>query len=221
MNKYKIVIKHISLDKNQSVILNDINLELNPQSKSVIAGKSGSGKTSLLRLINRLEEPTEGSIHYDGINIFDINVLELRKKITLVPQIPIVLDYTVQDNLTVQSKLGIAPYPATSTMIQTLELCELSEDFLHKNAEDLSVGEKQRVCIARSIINSPDVLLLDEPTSSLDKGNSVSILQLINNLNKELGITIILVTHKIEESKFLNGDFYTLSDGHIHRGLIN
>ena len=106
-------------------------------------------------------------------------------------------------------------------MIQTLELCGLSEQFLHKNAEELSVGEKQRVCIARSIINSPDVLLLDEPTSSLDKDNSVSILQLINNLNKELGITIILVTHKIEESKFLNGDYYTLSDGHIYKGLIN
>ena len=109
MNKYKIVIKHIGLNKNQSVIFNDINLELSPQSKSVIAGKSGSGKTSLLRLINRLEEPTEGSIYYDGVNIIDINVLELRKKVTLVSQIPIVLDYTVQDNLTVQSKLGITP----------------------------------------------------------------------------------------------------------------
>lgn len=219
MNKLKLELKNVSYKQNQSIILNNFNLQLKSQSKSIIIGKSGSGKTSLLRLINRLEEPTEGSIYYNDININDINVLDLRKKITLVPQIPIVFDYTVQDNLTIQSSLGIAPYPATSTILRTLELCGLSEQFLHKNADDLSVGEKQRVCIARSIINSPDVLLLDEPTSSLDRDNSVSILQLINNLNKELGITIILVTHKIEESKFLNGDYYTLSGGHINDGL--
>ena len=221
MYKLKIVLKNVGFKQNQSLILKDLNLNLKSQSKSIIIGKSGSGKTSLLRLINRLEEPTQGSIYYNDTNIKEINALDLRKKVTLVAQIPIVFDYTVQDNLTIQSKLGIAPYPATSTIIHTLELCGLSEQFIHKNTDDLSVGEKQRVCIARSIINSPDVLLLDEPTSSLDRDNSISILQMINNLNKELGITIVLVTHKIEESKFLRGDYYTLSDGHINEGLEN
>ena len=98
-------------------------------------------------------------------------------------------------------------------------MCGLSENFINKNAQLLSLGEKQRVCIARSIINKPDVLLLDEPTSSLDFENSLSILHLINDLNKELGITIILVTHKIDEARYLNADYYTLSNGIINKGI--
>ncbi len=215
----KIKIKNVSLTKNNHTILSDINLEIKNKSKSVITGKSGSGKTSLLRLINRLEEPSSGSIYYNGTDIKQYDTLNLRTHVSLVLQIPIVLGDTVREDLLIQSNLDISPSPSTEKLVETLELCGLSEQFLNKKSDNLSIGEKQRLCIARSIINKPDLILLDEPSSSLDKDNSYSILQMINNLNKELGITIIMVTHKIDETTHLNADYYTLSDGHISRGL--
>lgn len=217
MSNYKLELKNLSLVRGGSPVLNNINLKFKEGTKSLITGKSGSGKTSLLRLLNRLNDPSEGKIYYNGLDIKDMNVIDLRRQITLVPQIPIIFDKTVKDNITIQSKFGISPCPSLDQITKTLELCGLSQQFLDKDANQLSVGEKQRVCIARSIINKPDVLLLDEPTSSLDYDNSVSIYKLINNLNTELGITIIMVTHKIEESAVLNAEYYTLLEGKIKK----
>lgn len=218
-NNIKFEIKDLSLSRNSSVIFNKINLTIANGSISIIAGKSGSGKTSLLRLLNRLEDPVSGSIYYKEKDLKEYDVLQLRKDISLVQQIPIIIGNSVKDNLLLQSTLTKQPYPSDETLITTLDMCGLSENFINKNAQLLSLGEKQRVCIARSIINKPDVLLLDEPTSSLDFENSLSILHLINDLNKELGITIILVTHKIDEARYLNADYYTLSNGIINKGI--
>ncbi len=220
-NNIKFEINNLSLTRNSTLILNKINLSITNSTISIITGKSGSGKTSLLRLLNRLEDPVSGSIYYNGKDIKEYDVLKLRKEISLVQQVPIILSKSVRDNLLMQSKLAKKPYPSHETLTTTLDMCGLSENFINKDANHLSLGEKQRVCIARSIVNKPDVLLLDEPTSSLDFENSLSILKLISDLNKELGITIILVTHKIDEARYLNADYYTLSNGIINKGINN
>lgn len=221
MSKYKIRITNLSIVKDESILLDSQNIDIKPSSISIIAGSSGSGKTSILRIINRLDEPSGGNILYNGVNIKDIDIIKLRKSIVLVPQIPTTFNNTVKDNLLIQSKLGITPYPSDDIIIKTLNICGLDKHYMDKNAENLSLGEKQRVCIARSIINKPDVLLLDEPTSSLDIQNSQAILKLITDLNNELGITIIMVTHKIEQSKMLSADYYTLNNKQLTQGIID
>lgn len=218
MNKPKIELHNIEKIKNGIAILKDINLKFFSGKRHILIGPSGAGKTTLLRLLNRMDEPSFGEIIYDGKNIKEIPVLELRRRIGMVFQIPVIFDGTVKDNLTVPYRLRIISNPVNEEELKkNLELAGLQSDFLDRKASELSVGEKQRLNVARALINKPDVLLLDEPTSALDHATGIKLLESIKELNEILGLTIIMVTHQLEYARHLGGRVIHLVKGSVVR----
>lgn len=178
-----------------------------------IVGPSGSGKTSLLRLFNRLDEKSEGRIVFRGRAIEEYPVTDLRKKIALAFQIPHIFPGTVAGNLGYccsEKSGGDGEFSG-----RMLRLVGLDPALASADPEKLSVGQKQRVALARSLVLNPEVLLLDEPTSALDPGASRTIEQLIVNLNRELHLTIIMVTHNFRQALRLGGVSLVLVDGRL------
>jgi putative ABC transport system ATP-binding protein len=218
MNKTKIELYNVEKTKNQIKILKDINLRFNSGKIHNLIGHSGAGKTTLLRLLNRMDEPSSGRIEYDGKDIKDIPVLELRRRIGMVFQIPVMFDGTVKNNLSIPYSLRTnSNHVNEEDLINALELAGLQNDFLERRASELSVGEKQRLTVARALINKPDVLLLDEPTSALDHFTGIKLLESIKELNEALGLTIIMVTHQLEYARILGGRVINLVNGTIVR----
>ncbi|WP_062052200.1 ATP-binding cassette domain-containing protein [Bacillus sp. JCM 19034] len=160
-----------------------------------ITGPSGSGKTTLLRLLNHLNSPTSGTIFYEGSNVHELNPVELRRQIVMFQQTPIIFDGTVQDNLLVGRHFAEKETNLSKeTLSKYLHLVHLQTE-LDKDATLLSGGEKQRLSLARVLLMEPTVLLLDEPTSSLDEETAEIVMQrLINHVNEQ-AITLIMITH--------------------------
>ncbi|HEY7535247.1 MAG TPA: ATP-binding cassette domain-containing protein, partial [Thermodesulfobacteriota bacterium] len=180
MNKPKIELQKIEKTRDGITILKEVNLKFYSGKRHLLIGPSGAGKTTLLRLINRMDEPSFGEIMYDGKNIKEIPVLELRRKIGMVFQIPVIFDGTVKQNLIVPYRLGVISNTVKEhELTKAIELAGLQSDFFGRKASDLSLGEKQRLTIARALINKPDVLLLDEPTSALDHTTGIKLLESI------------------------------------------
>ncbi|MGB7293584.1 MAG: ATP-binding cassette domain-containing protein [Thermodesulfobacteriota bacterium] len=216
MSNIKFELRDVGKSKNGNLILREINLKFLSGKKYNILGPSGAGKTTLLRLLNRMDDPTAGDILIDEQNILDIPVIELRKKVGMVFQIPVTFDGTVRDNLMVPYELGVVKNPPDESDIKhVLKLSELKVDFLERKASDLSVGEKQRLSIARTLINKPEVLLLDEPTSALDHNSAISLLRSISQLNSLIGITVIMVTHQLAHARFFGGQIIQIDNGVI------
>jgi len=162
-----------------------------------IVGPSGAGKSTLLRLVSRLEEPSSGVIFFAGTPVSDYPPPLLRQRIGYVQQTPVVIDGSVRQNL-------MLPYlfeanknqtPPTDDQLQGwLDRLALADVDLDHNARSLSVGQKQRICIIRSLLLAPDLLLMDEPTSALDR-QSRQIVEEITESQNRLGTTILMVTH--------------------------
>lgn len=157
----------------------------------VVAGPSGAGKTSLLRLCNRLEVPDSGSITFKGVPLDEWNPLVLRQRVAMVFQRPVLFEGTVADNLRVA-----APELSTDSMCDLLSACgiEATRDLLERAARSLSGGEAQRVCLARALTTQPEVLLADEPTVSVDS-DSVERIERSIRLLASRGLTVVWVTH--------------------------
>ena len=216
MNHPKIELKNIGKTRNGTVVLTDINLKFMPEGRHIIVGHSGAGKTTLLRLLNRMDDPTTGDITFDGCRLKDIPVLDLRKKVGMVFQIPVIFEGTVKDNLLVPYRLRTATGSIDDNeLIKVLELSGLQAEFLGRNASELSVGEKQRLNVARALINKPEVLLLDEPTSALDSESANKLLQSVKELNEVLGLTVIMVTHQMDQARFFGGTVIHLANGTV------
>jgi putative ABC transport system ATP-binding protein len=178
-----------------------------------IVGPSGSGKTSLLRLFNRLDEKSGGELLFHDRPIENYPVTELRKKIALVFQIPHLFPGTVASNL-------FYCYPERENsgreyVSKNLSLVGLDPELADRDPEKLSVGQKQRVALARSLVQEPEILLLDEPTSALDPGAAKVIEGLILKLNRELSLTIIMVTHDFQQALRLDSVSLLLVDGRL------
>lgn len=148
---------------------------------TAMVGPSGAGKTTLLRLLNRLEDPDRGTVLFDGTDVRDYDVLELRRRVQHVGQVPVTFPGTVADNLSGDGAV--------------LERVGLSVALAGRDADRLSVGEAQRVCLARALAMGPDVLALDEPTSALDQASKSGIEVLVRSLADE-GLTVVMVTHE-------------------------
>ncbi|MBU5468046.1 ATP-binding cassette domain-containing protein [Virgibacillus sp. MSJ-26] len=161
-----------------------------------IEGQSGSGKSTLLRLLNNLDTPKSGTIYYNDKSLIEIEPMELRRKIVMVPQDPVVFDGTLRDNLLIGLKLSGQDEISDTSLEDTLKTFWLEDKELDTSASDLSGGEKQRLALARVLLmKEADVYLLDEPSSSLDDETTDHVLDAFIHQAKEQKNQIIMVTH--------------------------
>ena len=167
-----------------------------------VIGFSGAGKSTLLRMVNALEVPTEGHVEIDGKNIDTLPHKELRqvrKKIGMVfQQFNLLESRTVYDNIAIPLRLNKADHVQIDNTVKKLLKFINLEDKADVYPGQLSGGQKQRVGIARALATNPSILLCDEATSALDPETTEAILQLLERINKELNITILIVTHEIQ-----------------------
>lgn len=188
--------------KNGVTALADVNLTISAGEFVFIIGESGSGKSTLTKLLYREEKPNKGSVFVGGINVSGLrnsNVYKLRRKIGVVFQ-----DFKLLPKLTVYENVayplesyGVDKNEIKDRVLKAVERVGLKNK-LRSYSNQLSGGEQQRVCIARAIVNEPKLIICDEPTGDLDPKMSKEIMDVINNINKELGSTIIMATHDKE-----------------------
>lgn len=200
MNHHEDIIleaKQVSLRDNLGFteILKDISVQIKKRDRVAIIGTSGSGKTSFLRLLNRLSEPTTGTLYFDETPYTQIPVLPLRKQIVLVPQEPKLLGMTVKEALAYPLTLQQLSQSEINHRITTYcEQLQIPDHWLDKGELELSLGQRQLVTITRGLIMQPEVLLLDEPTSALDLGTATHVI----NFLKQQNITFLMVNHQLE-----------------------
>ncbi|KAE8683188.1 Protein STAR1 [Hibiscus syriacus] len=179
-------------------ILNGISVGI-PKGMIVgIIGPSGSGKSTLLRALNRLWEPPSDTVFLDGLDIVDLDVLELRRRVGMLFQLPVLFQGTVADNIRYGPNLR-GKKLSDVEVSKLLTLADLDSSFLSKTGGELSVGQAQRVALARTLANEPEVLLLDEPTSALDPISTQNIEDVIVKLKKKRGMTVVMVSHSIKQ----------------------
>jgi D-methionine transport system ATP-binding protein len=177
-------------------LLRNLSFEVFRGDRISIVGASGSGKTSLLRLLNRLSEPFEGSIYLEGQEFRSIPVIQLRQQITLVHQETKLLGMTVREALLYPLKLrGMQAAIADRQISEWVDRLHIPKKWLDLTEVQLSVGERQWVAIARALLTQPKILLLDEPTSSLDAGRSGHFLKVLSELSDQ---TILMTNHQLE-----------------------
>lgn len=196
-------------------VLKDISLSLEEREVLVLVGPSGAGKSTLLRLCNRLEDPREGEIVFRGVNTADMMPQTLRKEIALIPQEPYLVEGTVRDNLLLPYDRHGPGKPGELRCHEAIASVGLPADLLDRQDEGLSVGERQRVSIARVLMTSPSIILMDEPTSALDQANWEILARTIRQINGERGIAFIVVTHLRQFAESLKGRQVILSQGEI------
>ncbi len=184
-----------------SVALANVRLDVRRGEIFGIIGRSGAGKSTLLRLVNGLEKPTSGAVRVNGVSIGELDergLVALRRRIGMVFQhFNLLSAKTVYDNIALPLRIAGAPKAAIEKKVAALlELVGLSAK---RNAypASLSGGQKQRVGIARALVHDPDILLCDEATSALDPETTQSILALLRDINRRLGLTIVLITHEM------------------------
>jgi putative ABC transport system ATP-binding protein len=185
--------EHLGRKVGNKVIVDDVSFELHAAETLGILGPSGSGKSSLLRLLNRLDEPTSGTVFVEGVDYRSIAPRELRRKIGLVMQRPYLFPGTVEDNVRFgpQQRGEQVSSDAIAALVSETGL----PGYATRDVAKLSGGEAQRVSLARALANSPSVLLLDEPTSALDDASKGSIETLIRTIVNGKKLGCVLVTH--------------------------
>ena len=181
--------------------LKDISIDIMPGDIFGIIGLSGAGKSTLVRCINFLEEPTSGDVFFDGKKMNSLTPKELRKVRQsmgmIFQQFQLLEQRTAIRNVTFPLEIqGMKPKDAMERAMELLKIVELS-DRENSYPSQLSGGQKQRVAIARALATNPKILLCDEATSALDPNTTKSILSLLKRLNKEMGITVVVITHEM------------------------
>ncbi len=201
-------------NKKEVSILSGITMDIYSEKVTALIGPSGAGKSSLMRLLNRLEEPTAGRIYLAEKPLDSYNIFDLRRRVGMVFQLPVMFPGTVAENIHYavrfcQSAGRLRPVP------ELLKMVGLDPVLADRSGEELSVGQQQRVAFARTLANNPEVLLLDEPTASLDPASATGILQLIKELQKQFGLTVLIITHLLDQAK--NYSDYT---GYLEKGQL-
>jgi len=200
----------VTLRRGGKTVLQDVSASL-PKGASCIAGPSGSGKSTLLRLLNRLADPEAGTVRYEGTDVRESDPLQLRREVCLVPQLPALLAGTVEDNIRFAADLaGRDPDVA-----RLLDLAGLNPSFAERPAGKLSVGEQQRVMLARSLALEPRVLLLDEPTSALDAEARGAVEATLLHLRERVNASTVLVTHDLAQARRMADWVVRLDEGRM------
>jgi ABC-type lipoprotein export system ATPase subunit len=221
MSEFTLVLENIHKSYKTPVetihVLKGTNLKVPKGERLIVTGPSGSGKSTLLHIAGLLDMPDEGFIYLNGEKInkkSDSELSKLRAKhIGFVFQFHHLLpDFSILDNVALPLIInGEKPKEARKRALQILERLNIA-NIHYKRPSEVSGGEQQRAAIARAIVGNPDLLLLDEPTGNLDKQNTLELMEILKELNEELGITIIMVTHNLNLISYFT-KHYALSDG--------
>ncbi|HEX5763481.1 MAG TPA: ATP-binding cassette domain-containing protein [Solirubrobacterales bacterium] len=206
-------LRDVSYSRDGRRVLDSVSAELGAGATAIV-GPSGSGKSTLLRLLNRLSDPERGEIAYRGRPLRDYEPLALRREVALVPQLPALLEGTVEDNLRYAARLAGEELEAE----RCLGLAGLGGDFAVRDVGRLSVGEQQRAMLARALAQRPSVLLLDEPTSALDHAARDEVEATLLRLRGELEISLLVVTHDPAQARRLAERALRLDAGRVVAG---
>jgi osmoprotectant transport system ATP-binding protein len=210
--------ENVSYNVDGRSILSGINLNVERGETLVLLGRSGSGKTTAMRLINRLLELSEGSIHLAGMSVKDMNPIDLRRKIGYVIQeFGLVPHWTVERNVAlVPQLLGWAVERRAERARQLLDQVGLGHaEFGARLPRELSGGQRQRVAVARALAAEPELLLFDEPFGALDPVTRHEMQQQFLSLRKQYGVTAVFVTHDLLEAMALGSKIAVLANGKL------
>lgn len=213
MTQFVIVVEDLRWERNGQTLLDDISVKIPEGEIVALVGPSGAGKTSFMRLLNRLSEPTAGRILLNGTDISTLAPQELRRRVGMMMQAPHLFPGTVAENV----RFGPAqrgedlPEERVADLLRRVNL----EGYASRSVANLSVGEAQRVSLARALANRPEVLLLDEPTSALDAESERSVESLILDIIHEEGLTCLIVTHDVAQAQRMTDKAMLIKDGQL------
>ncbi|WP_226002396.1 phosphate ABC transporter ATP-binding protein [Paenibacillus sp. BJ-4] len=210
--EFKHITKYFTGPERQRAVLNGITAKVSPGKITTLVGPSGSGKSTLLSLCNLLLSPDEGEISVFGKPVSEWEIPELRRKVALVFQDAPILQGTVLYNLQTVERLHGTMLHDPSGL---LERVGLTRDLLEQKAQELSGGQRQRLALARTLANRPDILLLDEITSALDPASVKEVEELLLQMNKEEGTTMIWITHHMEQARRVGHETWLMIDGRL------
>lgn len=194
-------------------IVDSVSLRVRTSDVVAVIGPSGAGKSSFLRLLNRLDEPTDGTVFLDGTDYREIDPQELRRRIGLIPQNAALSRGTVAESVALGARVRDEPVDRerVAALLERMGL----EGYEDRAVDDLSGGERQRVSIARTLYVDPEVLLLDEPTAHLDTTTEERIEDLLAELIREEDLTCVLVTHDTAQAGRLGDRVVEFEDGRV------
>jgi len=209
--------EHVNKTFVNKVVVNDLNLDIKQGELFVLVGNSGSGKTTSIKMINRLEDPSTGQILVNERPTTDYNVQKLRWKIGYVlQQIALFPNMTVAKNITLIPEIQGAKADLAEMAASLLEKVGLNpQEYAHRYPHELSGGEQQRIGILRAIASKPSIVLMDEPFSALDPLSRANLQELVINLHKQLHNTILFVTHDMNEALHLADRIGVMRDGKL------
>lgn len=190
----RLVVEDLSLERGNRKLLDEVCATFEPGVVTAIVGPSGAGKTRLLRCLNRLDEPTGGRVLLDGVDHRSIDPRQLRRRVGMIFQLPAVFAGDVRANLS----YGLND-PDEDELVVALAAAALPAHLLGQEASTLSVGQAQRMCIARALLRRPECLLLDEPTASLDRDATTAVERLVASLAGQ-DLAVVMVTHDLAQA---------------------
>lgn len=195
-------------------ILDIKSLNIQKNKVTSIVGQSGSGKTTLLRLLNKLISCDNGEIYFEGKPLSNVDSVNLRREVVMLPQAPAIFKGSIRDNLLIGLKFSERPIATDDKLSQMLKLVNLNKELVD-DAEKLSGGEKQRLALGRVVLMEPRVLLLDEPSSALDEGSEHMIIEELANYTKENNKTLIMVTHSRKVANTFSDEIVEIERGKV------
>lgn len=206
--------ENVSLHMKDRDILHNISGSFPKGRITTLVGPSGAGKTTILKLCNGLISPSSGNIYIEGEAIYTIDPLVLRKKCGIVLQNAPIIRGTVFDNLALPRQLH-NEHLSKEEAVELLDDVHLDASFLLREATELSGGQKQKLAIARTLVNKPTILLLDEITSALDPKSTHEIEQLILTINNKYGVSIVWITHNMTQARTMSNFAWVLQNGKL------
>ncbi len=217
---YAIEYQNIRMSYKDKVVIPDFNLSVKRGEFMTIIGSSGCGKTTILKMVNGLIQPTSGAIYVDGKNIKDVDITKLRRKIGYSIQGSVLFPH-----MTVEKNIAYVPNlinrsdrkQIQQAVSKWMRIVGLDESMCKRYPDQLSGGQQQRVGIARALAASPDILLMDEPFGSVDEITRGSLQDQIFHIHQETGITVLFVTHDIHEALKLGTKVLVMDHGEIQQ----
>jgi putative ABC transport system ATP-binding protein len=203
-------LREVSFSRAGRRVLDSVDATI-PAGATAVVGPSGSGKSTLLRLLNRLADPDAGEVRYRDRPLGEYDPLALRREVSLVPQLPALLDGSVESNLRYAADLAGEELETE----RCLRLAGLDGSFAERGAAELSVGEQQRAMLARALVQKPRILLLDEPTSALDPAAREEVEATLRRLRGELELSLVVVSHDLGQARRLAERKLRLEQGRV------